>query len=94
MEGQQRFDNHVDKLLNYIRYWQASGESIKTSVRVKTRISQLTEEGYYTGRHRPLRATAWKIGAAQTNGIKEVCDLAIDLDEAEVVKVIFPEVCL
>ena len=49
MEGQQRFDTHVDKLLNYIRYWQASGESIKTSVRVKTRISQLTEEGYYTG---------------------------------------------
>ena len=35
MEGQQRFDNHVDKLLNYIRYWQASGESIKTSLRVK-----------------------------------------------------------
>lgn len=28
MEGQQRFDNHVDKLMNYIRYWQASGESI------------------------------------------------------------------
>ncbi len=39
MEGQQRFDNHVDKLLNYIRYWQASGESINTSVRVKPRIS-------------------------------------------------------
>ena len=34
MEGQQRFDTHVDKLLNYIRYWQASGESIKTSLRV------------------------------------------------------------
>ena len=33
MEGQQRFDTHVDKLLNYIRYWQASGESIKTSIR-------------------------------------------------------------
>ena len=49
MEGQQRFDTHVDKLLNYIRYWQASGESIKTSARVKTRIGQLTEPGYYTG---------------------------------------------
>ena len=35
VEGQQRSDNHVDKLLNYIRYWQASGESIKTSMRVK-----------------------------------------------------------
>ena len=23
-EGQQRFDTHVDKLLNYIRFWQAS----------------------------------------------------------------------
>ena len=27
MEGQQRFDTHVDKLLNYIRYWQASGRA-------------------------------------------------------------------
>mgnify|MGYP003073800719 FL=1 len=44
-EGQQRFDTHVDKLLNYIRYWQASGESIKTSVRTKTRMEQLTKEG-------------------------------------------------
>ena len=40
---------HVDKLLNYIRYWQASGESIKTSVRTKTRLEQLTESGFYTG---------------------------------------------
>ena len=49
VEGQQRLDNHVDKLLNYIRYWQASGESIQTSVRVKTRMEQLTENGYFTG---------------------------------------------
>ena len=48
-EGQQRFDTHVDKLLNYIRYWQASGESIKTSVRTKTRMEQLTQEGHFTG---------------------------------------------
>ena len=48
-EGQQRFDSHVDKLMNYIRYWQASGESIKTSIRTRTRIEQLTEEGHYTG---------------------------------------------
>ena len=40
---------HVDKLMNYIRYWQASGESIKTSIRTRTRIEQLTEEGHYTG---------------------------------------------
>ena len=48
-EGQQRFDTHVDKLMNYIRYWQSSGESIKTSIRVKTRLGQMTEAGLYTG---------------------------------------------
>ena len=26
-EGEQRFDNHTDKLTNYIRFWQADGES-------------------------------------------------------------------
>ena len=41
-EGQQRFDTHVDKLMNYIRYWQASGESLKTSVRTRTRPGKAT----------------------------------------------------
>ena len=84
----QRFDNHVDKLLNYIRYWQASGESIKTSVRVKTWISQLTEEGYYTGGIVPYGYRLENRGRTNKRN-KEVCDLAIDPDEAEVVKVIF-----
>ena len=34
---------------DYIRYWQASGESLKTSVRTRTRLEQLTGEGHYTG---------------------------------------------
>lgn len=48
-EGQQRFDNHTDKLLNYIRFWQASGESQKTSIRIKNSIQQMEEAGLYTG---------------------------------------------
>lgn len=48
-EGEQRFESHVDKLMNYIRFWQASGESEKTSIRVKTRIQQLKLKGIYTG---------------------------------------------
>ena len=48
-EGEQRFDHHIDKLLNYIQFWQASGESIKTSIRTRTRLEQLTREGLYTG---------------------------------------------
>ena len=37
-EGPQRFESHADKLINYIRYWQASGESLKISERTKTRM--------------------------------------------------------
>lgn len=48
-EGQQRFDTHVDKLMNYIRCWQASGESLKTSIRTKTRLGQIVQEGCFQG---------------------------------------------
>ena len=48
-EGQQKIETHSDKLMNYIRFWQASGESEKTSIRVKTRHQQMTAEGTYTG---------------------------------------------
>ncbi len=48
-EGQQRFDNHVDKLMNYLRYWQASGESEKTSIRIKNKMQQMMLDGLYTG---------------------------------------------
>ena len=70
MEGQQRFDNHVDKLLNYIRYWQASGESIKTSMRVKTRIEQLTQEGHFTGGRAPFGYRAISVKIIVTTGEK------------------------
>lgn len=39
VEGEQRFDSNVDDLLNYIRFWQASSESQKTSVRVPFPVS-------------------------------------------------------
>lgn len=48
-EGQQRFDSHVDKLTNYLRFWQASGESEKTSIRIKNSMQQMEETGFYTG---------------------------------------------
>ena len=44
-EGQQRIENRADKLINYIRYWQAGGESEKTSIRVKAAHSQMTSDG-------------------------------------------------
>lgn len=48
-EGQQRFETHVDKLTNYLRFWQASGESEKTSMRIKNSMEQSEVAGLYTG---------------------------------------------
>lgn len=87
-EGQQRFDSHVDKLTNYIRYWQASGESLKISMRVKTRLGQLTEEGRYTGGTVPYGYRTVNSGRTNKRN-RAVQDLAIDENEAEIVRLIF-----
>ena len=48
-EGQQKLENQVDRLLNFMRYWAASGESEKTSIRVKAAHTQMTEDGLWRG---------------------------------------------
>lgn len=87
-EGEQRFENHVDKLMNYIRFWQAAGESEKTSIRIKTRMQQLTAEGSYTGGNVPFGYQLIKRGRLNKRG-KEIMDLEINPLEAEWVIQIF-----
>lgn len=87
-EGQQRFENHVDKLLNYIRYWQASGESVKTSIRTKTRMGQLVRDGYFKGGVAPFGYRLVHKGRINKRG-HEVYDLEIDEAEAAIVRLIF-----
>ena len=87
-EGQQRFDNHVDKLMNYLRYWQASGESIKTSVRTKTRLGQIVQEGRFRGGMAPYGYQLVKKGRLGKKN-KELYDIEINPDEAETIRAIF-----
>lgn len=87
-EGEQRFETHVDKLMNYIRFWQASGESIKTSVRIKTRMQQLTMEGKYTGGPVPYGYKIVKSGEIGKRG-RELYKLEIEPEEAEIVSLIY-----
>lgn len=87
-EGEQRFDNHVDKLLNYIRFWQASGESEKTSIRVKTKHMQMVQEGIYRGGHIPYGYKLEHQGRTNKKN-QAVRDLVVDEDEAAVVREIF-----
>jgi DNA invertase Pin-like site-specific DNA recombinase len=87
-EGEQRFDSHVDKLTNYIRFWQANGESQKTSIRVKDCMNQLTEQGIYTGGVTPFGYKTVPSGRFNKSG-KELVDLVIDPSEAHIIRLIF-----
>ena len=89
-EGQQKFDQHVDKLMNYIRFWQASGESEKTSIRVKTRMHQMVAEGIYTGGSLPYGYMLVDKGRKNKKG-QVMRDLAICPEEAEIVKALAGE---
>lgn len=87
-EGEQRFDSHVDKLTNYIRYWQASGESIKTSMRTKARLGQIVEEGHYKGGTCPYGYNFVRKGRFNKKN-HELYELEINEFEAVIVQVIF-----
>lgn len=87
-EGEQRFDNHTDKLTNYIRFWQADGESEKTSIRTKTALGQLVEDGGFKGGVAPYGYDLVKSGRFNKRK-HEVYELAINESEATVVRIIF-----
>ena len=87
-EGEQRFDNHTDKLTNYIRFWQADGESEKTSIRTKTALGQLVEDGGFKGGLAPYGYDLVKSGRFNKRK-HEVFELVINAAEAVVVRIIF-----
>ena len=87
-EGQQRFDTHVDKLLNYIRFWQASGESEKTSLRIRTKHLQMIQEGLYRGGLVPFGYRLEHMGRTNKKN-QPVRDLVIDETESVIVKEIY-----
>lgn len=87
-EGQQRFDTHVDKLMNYIRYWQASGESEKTAIRVRTRQHQIVKDGFFRGGRYPYGYKLEYMGRLNKKN-QPVHDLVINTTEAETVRLIF-----
>lgn len=89
-EGQRKIESHLDKLLNYISFWQSDGESQKISIRVKEAKTQLSEQGYFQGGTAPFGYKIvetderhWKI---KNRLVKE---LVPDEEESEMVKLIF-----
>lgn len=91
-EGQQRLDNRVDKLMNYIRYWQAGGESEKTSMRVKAAHTQMTTDGIWRGGVAPF---GYKLVHKGRMGKKnrQLYDLEIDEVTGPIVQEAYDIVC-
>lgn len=90
-EGEQRFDTHVDKLLNYIRFWQASGESEKTSMRIRTKHLQMIQEGLYRGGLIPFGYQLYYLGRVNKKN-QPVRDLVIDEGEGKIVTEIYSKI--
>ncbi|MGE7603361.1 recombinase family protein [Peribacillus sp. NPDC097675] len=89
-EGRRNTESHIDKLLNYISFWQSDGESQKTSMRVREAKKQLSEQGYFQGGVAPIgyriletNRLHWK------NKDRYLKELAVDEGESEMIKLIF-----
>ena len=91
-EGEQRFESHTDRLTNYIRFWQADGESQKTSIRTKTALSQMVQEGRFRGGYAPYGYRLEKSGILNKHK-HEVNKLVIDEEEAKIVHMMY-DLCI
>ena len=87
-EGQQKLDNQVDRLMNYMRFWAASGESEKTSIRVKAAHTQMTQDGIWRGGNCPYGYKLVRKGRIGKKN-RPLYDLEIDEDQAAIVREIF-----
>lgn len=87
-EGQQKIESQADKLINYVRFWQANGESVKTSLRVKTAMTQMITNGIYRGGVTPFGYRTVEKGRVNKRG-QPLKDLEQDPKEAELVKQVF-----
>ena len=87
-EGQQKLDNQVDRLMNYMRFWAASGESEKTSIRVKAAHTQMTQDGIWRGGNCPYGYRLVHKGRFGKKN-RPLFDLEIDEAQAEIVREIF-----
>ena len=87
-EEREEIQEYVSLPASIFGYWQASGESIKTSIRTKTRLAQIVQEGRFRGGCAPYGYKLVKNGRTGKKS-RELYDLAIEPAEALTVQKIF-----
>jgi DNA invertase Pin-like site-specific DNA recombinase len=87
-DGQLKTEEHVDKLLNYIRFWQNEGESKKTSMRVKDNQRELVKSGKFVGGKAPFGYKLVPSGEISNHG-RLLKKLVIVEEDAAIVRKIY-----
>lgn len=87
-DGRLKSEEHIDKLLNYIRFWQNEGESKKTSMRVKDAQLEMIKAGKFVGGKAPYGYRLVDSGMISKHG-RMLKKLEITEKEAAVVRKIY-----
>ncbi len=87
-EGPLKTEEHIDKLMNYIRFWQAEGESRKIGMRVKAAQTDMVRSGKFVGGNAPFGYRLVLSGEISNHG-RALMKLIIKEDEAEIVREIY-----
>ena len=87
-EGQLKTQEHIDKLLNYIRFWQAEGESRKTGVRVKAAQEAFARAGKFIGGCAPIGYTL-EYSGEKSNHERLLKKLVINPEKVPIIQKIF-----
>ena len=87
-DGQLKTEEHIDKLLNYIRFWQNEGESKKTSMRVRDAQKEMVQSGKFVGGKAPFGYKLVPSGEISNHG-RLLKKLEIVEQDAEIVRKIY-----
>lgn len=87
-DGQLKTEEHVDKLLNYIRFWQNEGESKKTGIRVRDAQVEMVKAGKFIGGKAPYGYQLVPSGMVSNHG-RLLKKLEIVEEDAKVVRMIY-----
>lgn len=87
-DGQLKTGEHIDKLLNYIRFWQNEGESKKTGMRVRDNQIELVKSGKFVGGKAPFGYRLIPSGIISNHG-RALKKLEIVEKDAAVVRKIY-----
>ncbi len=87
-DGQLKTEEHIDKLLNYIRFWQNEGESKKTGMRVHDTMVEMVKDGKFVGGKAPYGYKLVLSGEISNHG-RALHKLVIVPKQAEIVRQIY-----